>query len=42
LLAAAALFILPNTDSALREIPRIHFIAAHLLYGLVLGLRTTK
>ncbi|RPI31522.1 MAG: hypothetical protein EHM70_11330 [Chloroflexota bacterium] len=38
LLLMAVVFILPNNDSAIGEIPLIHLTVAHLLYGLILGL----
>jgi hypothetical protein len=37
LYAIAQLVILPETNSALLEIPPLHFLAAHLLFGLLLG-----
>jgi len=37
LLLAATAVGLPLSDSPLKEIPPIHFTAAHAIYGLVLG-----
>ena len=36
---AAILFILPGPGSLLKAIPVVHFLLAHIVYGLVLGLR---
>jgi len=41
-LLIVVVFILPNTDSAIGEIPLIHLAVAHLLFGLVLGLRIKR
>jgi len=38
LIFVARLALLPETSSALAAVPAIHFSAAHLIYGLVLGL----
>ena len=37
LFAVAVVVLLPMTNSALLEIPLLHFAIAHALYGLVLG-----
>ncbi len=42
LLLVAVFFVLPNSDSAIREIPIVHLAVAHLIFGLVLGIRIHK
>jgi hypothetical protein len=38
LLALAWLALLPGADSALQQVPLVHFAAAHMVYGLTVGL----
>jgi hypothetical protein len=38
LLALARLALLPGADSTLRQVPLVHFAAAHMVYGLTVGL----
>jgi hypothetical protein len=42
LLAVARLALLPGADSALQEIPFVHFAAAHMVYGLTVGLLANR
>lgn len=39
LLFLAEFLILPNTVTALHEFPLLHLVIAHLLFGLILGIR---